>query len=82
MQVKADVIRMSQVLSNLIANAAKYTEAKGQIRVQAAVENDRAVVRISDNGIGIAAEQLSGIFDLFVQVDPTTTRSKAASASV
>ncbi len=76
LQVKADVIRMSQVLSNLIANAAKYTEAKGQIRVQAAVENDRAVVRISDNGIGIAAEQLSGIFDLFVQVDPTTTRSQ------
>lgn len=75
-QVQADAIRVSQVLSNLITNAAKYTEPGGQICVQAATENDIAVVRIADNGIGIAPDHLNGIFDLFVQVDPTTTRSQ------
>ena len=76
LQVQADSIRLSQVLSNLITNAAKYTEPGGHIRVQAGIENDTAVVRIIDNGIGIAPDHLSGIFDLFVQVDPTTTRSQ------
>lgn len=75
-QVLADPIRISQVLSNLITNAAKYTEVGGTIAVHAAIENETAVVKIADNGIGIAPEQLSGIFDLFVQVDPTTTRSQ------
>ncbi len=75
-QIQADAVRLSQVLCNLITNAAKYTEPHGQIRVQATTENDSAVIRISDNGIGIAPDQLNGIFDLFVQVDPTTTRSQ------
>ena len=76
LQVQADAIRLSQVLSNLVTNAAKYTEPNGHLRVSASTENDSAVVRISDDGIGIAPEQLNGIFDLFVQVDPTTTRSQ------
>lgn len=76
LQVEADPIRISQVLTNLITNAAKYTETGGVITVWAGIENDSAVVKIADNGIGIAVEQLNGIFDLFVQVDPTTTRSQ------
>ncbi len=75
-QVTADSVRLSQVLSNLLTNAAKYTEPEGHIRVSAAIDGDQAVVRITDDGIGIAAEKLNSIFDLFVQVDPTTTRSQ------
>lgn len=67
--VEADSIRMAQVLSNLLNNAAKYTDPSGQIRVTVAAEGSQAVFRIRDNGIGIPPEMLSRIFELFTQVD-------------
>ena len=74
--VDADPLRMAQVLSNLLNNAAKYTQPGGQIRLAAANEGPEVVFRIKDNGIGIPPEMLSGIFDLFAQVDHSLDHSQ------
>ena len=74
--VDADSIRMAQVLSNLLNNAAKYTEPGGQIRLAVAVEGAEVVFRVRDNGIGIPAEMLSQVFDLFTQVDHSLDHSQ------
>ena len=73
--VNADAVRMAQVLSNLLNNAAKYTEAGGHIRLAVKVEEDLVAFQVRDNGIGIATEMLSSIFDLFTQVDHSLDRS-------
>lgn len=65
----ADPVRLAQVLSNLLNNAAKYTEPGGRITLTAEVEGANAVVRIRDNGIGIPADALPRIFEMFSQVD-------------
>jgi PAS domain S-box-containing protein len=65
--VKGDGVRLSQVVSNLLANAAKYTPAEGHITVAAARDGGDVVLRVRDTGIGIAPEALPRIFDLFVQ---------------
>jgi PAS domain S-box-containing protein len=72
----ADPVRLAQVISNLLTNAAKYTEAKSRIWLTAQREADAAVLRVRDNGIGIAPAMRSRIFELFVQADHTTTRSQ------
>jgi signal transduction histidine kinase/CheY-like chemotaxis protein len=63
----ADSVRLSQVVGNLIANAAKYTAPGGAIEVAATREGHEIVIRVSDNGPGIDPELLPRIFDLFVQ---------------
>jgi signal transduction histidine kinase len=63
----ADPARLSQVLSNLLTNAAKYTAPGGNIRVTADVEEGEAVIHVIDNGIGIEPEMLSRVFELFIQ---------------
>jgi CheY-like chemotaxis protein len=63
----ADPRRLSQVFSNLLNNAAKYTPNGGQIVLSARRQGDNLVVSVKDNGIGIRSELLSEIFDLFVQ---------------
>ncbi|HEX7230712.1 MAG TPA: PAS domain S-box protein, partial [Candidatus Binatia bacterium] len=73
--VEADPMRLTQVFSNLLNNAAKFTESKGHIRVIAERESNHAVVRIKDTGIGIAPELLPRIFDMFVQGETVTERS-------
>jgi PAS domain S-box-containing protein len=73
--IDADAVRMAQVLSNLLNNAAKYTAEGGHIRIAVRVEDDQVVFRVRDNGIGIPAEMLSSIFDLFTQVDHSLDRS-------
>lgn len=72
----ADPVRLTQVVGNLLTNAAKYTEANGNIWVTAERERNHAVLRIRDNGIGIAPDMLPHIFELFVQVDHAATRSQ------
>jgi signal transduction histidine kinase len=64
-RVCGDSVRLLQVLSNLLANAAKYTPKAGTIRLTAAMTGGHAVVQISDSGIGIAPADLPRIFDLF-----------------
>jgi PAS domain S-box-containing protein len=63
--VDGDVVRLGQVLSNLLNNAATYTDPGGQIWVTAVATESQAVVRVVDNGVGIATADLRHIFDLF-----------------
>jgi two-component system CheB/CheR fusion protein len=74
--VAADLTRMAQVLSNLINNAAKYTRAGGNIQVSAGAADGKASIEVRDDGIGIQAEMLSHIFDLFAQVDTSLERAQ------
>ncbi|MDR3623371.1 MAG: PAS domain S-box protein [Paludisphaera borealis] len=74
--VMADPMRMAQVLSNLLHNAAKYTEEGGRIEISAAVEGDQVVFRVRDDGIGIQPSMLSSVFELFTQADRTLDRSQ------
>jgi signal transduction histidine kinase/CheY-like chemotaxis protein len=74
--VDADPIRMAQVLSNLLNNAAKYTPEQGHIRLSLGEEGGHVVFRVRDNGIGIPPEMLSKVFDLFTQVDHSLDRSQ------
>ena len=67
-RVKGDFARLAQVLANLLNNAAKYTEKKGRIVVEANEEEGQAVVRVRDSGIGIPAESQATIFELFRQL--------------
>jgi signal transduction histidine kinase len=69
--VRADGARLEQVFSNLLINAGKYTPDGGEISLLLEQRHDRARVRIRDSGVGIAPDQLSRIFELFVQVDAT-----------
>ncbi len=71
----ADITRLTQIFSNLLNNAAKYSEAKGSIAVSARVEGDRVRVDISDRGIGIRPEMIGRIFDMFAQVDGSLERA-------
>ncbi len=72
----ADPVRLTQVVGNLLTNAAKYTEANGRIWLTAERSGDEAVLRVSDNGIGITPIMLPRIFDLFVQADHTSTKAQ------
>jgi PAS domain S-box-containing protein len=71
-----DLVRISQVLSNLLSNAAKYTPPGGRIDIAARVEGDAVVVAVRDTGIGIGAEYLPSVFDMFTQVSRSIDRSK------
>ena len=72
----ADPVRLAQVVGNLLTNAAKYTEPNGRIWLTAEREGDVAVLRVRDNGIGIAPQMLPRIFELFVQVDHASTKAQ------
>ena len=73
--LNADPTRLAQVVGNLLSNANKYTDEGGNIDLTLERAGDEAVIRVSDTGIGIAADQLPRIFDLFAQVDTSTARS-------
>lgn len=67
--VEGDRVRLTQVLSNLLNNAAKYTGEGGKIEVRLSGDGQFADLRVRDNGIGITPECLARIFDLFIQAD-------------
>jgi CheY-like chemotaxis protein len=75
--LEADATRLAQVFSNLLNNAAKYTNSGGLIRLEADVSGNRVAVRVNDNGIGLSPEMLSRIFDMFTQADYSLERSNA-----
>jgi PAS domain S-box-containing protein len=74
--LEADAVRLTQVFANLLINAAKYTDPKGVIRVQAIPEEHGLAVSIRDNGIGIAPEMLPRLFTLFTQARSALERSE------
>jgi PAS domain S-box-containing protein len=73
--VDGDEARLTQVFSNLMTNAAKYTEPGGRIVVRLGVESGKALVEVRDNGVGIDAGLLPRVFDLFVQGYQSADRS-------
>ncbi|AEG91490.1 ATP-binding protein [Ramlibacter tataouinensis] len=75
-QVTGDRVRLVQVVSNLLNNAAKYTPEGGAITVALALEGGAASIRVSDNGTGIDAALLPHVFDLFTQAKRTPDRSQ------
>ena len=75
LMLQADPMRVVQVLGNLLANAAKYTDDGGTIRLEATQTGDAIHITIVDSGVGIAPEALSGIFEMFGQVAGTVDRS-------
>jgi signal transduction histidine kinase len=74
--VAGDAMRLTQVFSNLLNNAAKYTNHGGHITVTIDHAGDQAVVSVKDDGIGIAPGLLSSVFDMFMQVDRSTRRAQ------
>jgi signal transduction histidine kinase/ActR/RegA family two-component response regulator len=74
--VKADAGRLAQVVGNLLNNACKFTEKGGRIQLTVGREDDQAVIRVQDTGIGIAREHLPDIFDMFVQGDTSLERAR------
>jgi len=71
-----DFTRLSQVVSNLLTNAAKYTPSEGQIRVSADVVQDEVRIDIADNGVGVPHDMQGRIFDLFTQSKGPDDRSR------
>ncbi|HVF63054.1 MAG TPA: PAS domain S-box protein [Casimicrobiaceae bacterium] len=74
--VDADTTRLAQVFSNLLNNAAKYTERGGRIGVDVALEGSQVVITVSDTGLGIPPAMLARVFDIFAQVDRTLERAQ------
>ena len=74
--LNADAARLEQVIVNLLANAAKYTEPGGHIQVELQIHNHEAVLLVRDDGVGIAPDDLPRVFDLFAQADQSLDRSQ------
>lgn len=72
----ADLTRVTQVISNLLNNAAKYTPRGGHITLSAHSEDGNAILSVSDTGLGIPSEMLPKVFDLFAQVDRNLDRAQ------
>ena len=75
--LNGDLTRLAQALGNLLSNASRYTERAGSIYLTVAREGEQAVIKIKDTGIGIAAEQLPLVFDMFTRVDSPGEHSQS-----
>lgn len=73
--VDGDSTRITQMITNILNNAAKYTEDAGQIHLAVVHDDSNVMISVRDNGIGIAPDMLGRVFDLFTQVDRTLDRS-------
>lgn len=74
--LEADPERLSQVFANLISNAIKYSDASQPIRIDAECEDGDVLVHVRDHGIGLAPDQIEGIFEPFAQVDTSIERAR------
>jgi PAS domain S-box-containing protein len=75
LMLDADATRLEQIAVNLLSNAAKYTESHGQIGFSARRERNQIVIRVRDTGVGMTPEQISSVFDPFVQGDHSLART-------
>lgn len=76
LQLDADPTRLAQVLGNLLNNAAKYTPAGGHISLRAVRDGNEALIEVSDSGVGIPAESIATVFDMFTQVGQNMGRAQ------
>ncbi len=76
-RVNGDASRLTQVISNLLNNSARYSDAGSRIELTVAVEQQMAVISVWDDGIGIAPENLQSIFNMFSQADDTLERGSS-----
>jgi signal transduction histidine kinase/CheY-like chemotaxis protein len=74
-QIDGDLVRLAQVISNLLNNAAKYTEPGGRIWLTAARADNRVVIKVRDNGTGISPELMPHIFEMFAQAERAAIKS-------
>jgi signal transduction histidine kinase len=75
-RVRGDLTRLTQILSNLLNNAAKYTQEGGRIELTLEASAGEAVLRVRDSGVGIAPDMLTHIFEMFTQVPGSISRSQ------
>jgi CheY-like chemotaxis protein len=80
--LSGDSVRLSQVVSNLLSNAAKYTKQGGQIWLSANLEQDWVVIRVRDTGIGMPPEMLERVFELFTQIGDSGGRGAATGLGI
>ncbi len=78
LRLEADPLRLEQILVNLLSNAAKYTDAGGRIWLTATREGEEVVIKVRDTGIGLSAQPLPYVFDLFVQGNRSAAVPKGA----
>jgi len=76
MEVSADPTRLAQVIGNLLNNACKFTDRGGHVWLTVEKDGHEAVIRVRDNGIGIAPEHIPGLWEMFAQVDTSLDRSR------
>jgi signal transduction histidine kinase/ActR/RegA family two-component response regulator len=74
--VQGDAVRLEQIVGNLVSNALKFSQSERPVHVSVLQEGDAAVIRVRDQGVGIPADMLPRIFDLFVQAHHTIDRSR------
>lgn len=72
----ADPLRLAQVLSNLLTNAAKYTDPEGRLRLRASCAAETITISVSDTGVGLAPEAITSVFTMFSQVTSSRDRSE------
>jgi signal transduction histidine kinase len=80
--VNGDPLRLTQVFGNLLNNAAKYSDTHGTVRIRLELAGQEALVSITDDGIGIASEQMTSIFDLFAQAGQAGTPRSAGGLGI
>jgi CheY-like chemotaxis protein/anti-sigma regulatory factor (Ser/Thr protein kinase) len=76
LRLEADPLRLSQVIGNLLTNAAKYTDPGGRIALTARIENAELVIAIRDSGIGLSSESIPALFTMFSQVNSAIDRAE------
>ncbi len=75
--VEGDLTRLAQVVSNLLNNSAKYTPEGGRIALLVECDGNQVIIRVRDNGIGMLADMLPKVFEMFAQGDRPTPKSLA-----
>jgi two-component system, sensor histidine kinase len=75
-ELEVDPLRLSQALSNLLTNAAKYTDAQGHITLTACQDEQGLAIRVTDDGIGIESSVIKGLFEMFSQIDSAIDRAE------